>query len=212
MFGQQGFTRQDLEIIEEQVVYKGFFRMLCYRLRHRLFGGGWSDTFTRELFWRPRAVGVLAFDPHHDLVGLVEQFRIGALEHPDGPWLLEIIAGLVETDEPLEEVARREMLEEAGLEAERLIPIHDVLLTPGGSNERISLYCGLTDLAGRGGIFGLADENEDIRLHVVTREQALQALSEGKCDNAPLTIALQWLALHHGDIASTSYPRSKAGR
>lgn len=205
MFGKQQFFREDVEVLEEQILYKGFFRMLGYRVRHRLFAGGWSKPLSRELFWRPRAVGVLAYDPRHDLVGLVEQFRIGALDEPEGPWLLEVVAGLVEEGESLEDVARRELLEEAGLEARRLVPIHDILLTPGGSNERISLYCGLTDLtdlAGKGGIFGLPEEGEDIRLHVVSREDALLALRQGKCNNAPLTIALQWLALHHGDIAS----------
>ena len=44
---------------------------------------------------------------------------------------------------------------------------------------------------------GLADENEDIRVHVVSREQAYQWVEEGKIDNAASVIALQWLQLHH---------------
>ncbi|MGD9659646.1 MAG: NUDIX domain-containing protein [Porticoccaceae bacterium] len=202
MFGKPRFSREDVEILAENVLYKGFFSMLGYRLRHRLFNGGWGKPISRELFWRPQAVGVLVYDPGNDLVGLVEQFRIGALEHARGPWLLEVVAGLVEPGENLEEVAHRELAEEAGLCAEKLIPIHDVLLTPGGSNERIALYCGLANLAGKEGIFGLPEEGEDIRLHVVSRAQALEALKNGDCDNAPLTIALQWLALHYDDIAT----------
>ncbi|MGQ7189750.1 ADP-ribose diphosphatase, partial [Escherichia sp. HC-CC] len=46
-------------------------------------------------------------------------------------------------------------------------------------------------------IHGLADENEDIRVHVVSREQAYQWVEEGKIDNAASVIALQWLQLHH---------------
>src|SRR5690606_7152380 len=106
----------------------------------------WGKPVSRELFWRPQAVGVLVYDPGNDLVGLVEQFRIGALEHARGPWLLEVVAGLVEPGENLEEVAHRELAEEAGLCAEKLIPLHDVLPIPGGSNERIALYCGLANL------------------------------------------------------------------
>ena len=196
------FGSGDAEVLEEKVLYRGFFKMLAYRVRHRLFRGGWSQPFERELFWRPRAVGVLPYDPERDRVALIEQFRIGALHRAGGPWLLELVAGLLEENENLEEVARRELLEEAGLEVGRLIPIHDVLLTPGGSNERISLFCGLADLDGEGGIFGLPEENEDIRLHIVSRSEALAALDAGRCDNAPLTIALQWLALHHGELKS----------
>ncbi len=200
MFGKQRFSRDDVEILDEEVLYNGFFRMLAYRVRHRLFAGGWSGEMRRELFWRPSAVGVLPYDPINDLVGIVEQFRIGALARPQGPWLLEVVAGQVEEGETPEQVARRELMEEAGLEVERLIPIQDVLLSPGGSSERVALFCGIAPLPGRGGVFGLADEHEDIRFHVVSRTQALQALRDGHCDNAALTIALQWLALHHEDV------------
>ena len=200
MFDRQPFSRDDVELLGEEVLYSGFFRMLAYRIRHRLFAGGWSGEMRRELFWRPSAVGVLPYDPRNDLVGLIEQFRVGALERPQGPWLLEVVAGLVEEGETPEQVARRELMEEAGLDATRLVPIQEVLLSPGGSNERIALFCGITSLSGKGGVFGLAQEHEDIYLHVVSREQAFEALRQGYCDNAALTIALQWLALHHEDI------------
>lgn len=201
MFGKQPrFTSADMEILEQKTHYHGFFKMLGYRVRHRLYRGGWGKPLSRELFVRPRAVGVLVYDPAADRVALIEQFRIGALEHPRSPWLLEVVAGLVEEGENLEAVARRELQEEAGLTVERLIPMHDVLLTPGGSNERIALFCGVGAVAGDGEIHGLDEEGEDIRLHVVSREQALAALDAGECDNAPLTIALQWLALHYKAI------------
>ena len=200
MFGKPGFSAADVDVLEAREFHKGFFRTLGYQLRHRLFGGGWGKPISRELFYKPQAVGVLMYDPDSDRVALVEQFRIGALDHPRSPWLLEVVAGLVEEGESFEEVAHRELQEEAGLSAERLIPIADVILSPGGCNERIVLYCGLGKLEGDGGIFGLPEEGEDIRLHIVSRAQAMAALAAGECDNAPLTIALQWLALHYEAI------------
>ncbi len=203
MFGKQRFGREDFRILSREVVYEGFYRMLACRVRHRLFRGGWGKPLSRELFERPHAAAVLPYDPDRDLVGLVEQFRIGALDEPEGPWLLEVVAGLVKPGETSEEVARRELLEEAGLQARTMVPMHDLLLSPGGSNERMALYCGLVELSPeREGVFGLEAEGEDIRLHVVSREQALEALAGGRCNNAPLTIALQWLALHHGTLAT----------
>lgn len=53
------------------------------------------------------------------------------------------------------------------------------------------------------GIHGLADENEDIRVHVVSREQAYQWVEEGKIDNAAAVIALQWLQLHHQELKTS---------
>lgn len=50
------------------------------------------------------------------------------------------------------------------------------------------------------GIHGLVEENEDIRLHAVSREQAYRWVEEGVIDNAASVIALQWLALHHESL------------
>ncbi|HIJ29450.1 MAG TPA: NUDIX domain-containing protein, partial [Gammaproteobacteria bacterium] len=85
-----------------------------YQLQHTLFDGGWSKPLSRELFERGHAVAVLLYDPKEDAVVMVEQFRIGALGHPDHPWFLEVVAGMVEEGESEEEVARRESVEEAG--------------------------------------------------------------------------------------------------
>lgn len=196
------FGRDDVEVVSRRNLYSGFFRADEYRLRHRLFAGGWSPALTRELFVRKCAVGVLPYDPVNDLVGLLEQFRVGALDNPDGPWLLELVAGIMEPGETPEDVALRELHEEAGIDHADLLPVADLLLTPGGSDERMVMFCALADLRGRGGIHGLDDEHEDILLHVVSRAEAVAALEAGQCNNAPLTIALQWLCLHYDNIQS----------
>ena len=46
------------------------------------------------------------------------------------------------------------------------------------------------------GIFGLVDEQEDIKVHLVPRTVAMQLLEQQKIDNAASVIALQWLALN----------------
>lgn len=192
------FGRSDMEVMEESTLYQGFFRLDQYKVRHRLFAGGWGPTLTRELFHRNCAVGVLPYDPVSDSVALIEQFRVGALDNPAGPWLLELVAGIVESGEGPEAVAHRELEEESGITGAALVPVSDYLVSPGGTDERMVLYCGLVDLAQkREGIYGLDDEGEDILLHIVSREEALEAMARGLCNNAPLTIALQWLALHH---------------
>lgn len=200
MLVKRRFSGDDVEVLAKEELYKGFFSMLGYRLRYRLFAGGWGPPIHRELFQRRLAVGVLPFDPEHNLVGLVEQFRIGAIHVDQSPWLLEVAAGIVEEGEQPEDVARRELLEETGVLAERLVPICDCLLSPGGSDERMVLYCALADLEGKEGIYGLAAEAEDIYFHVLDAALVLAGLKEGLCDNAPLIIALQWLALHYDDI------------
>lgn len=189
-------TAADVEVLERARRYRGFFALDAVTLRHRLFAGGWSPPLTRELLIRKPAVGVLLYDPEHALVGLVEQFRVGALAEPAGPWVMEVVAGIAAPGEDYAAVARREALEEAGIEQLSLEPICRYLSSPGGTDEVLTLFCGITDLRGRAGCFGLAHEHEDIRLHVLAEDTALAGLATGAYNNAATIICLQWLALN----------------
>ena len=191
------FDRNDVEVAARDVAFNGFFRIEKIRLRHRMFTGGWSGYFERELFERGEAVCVLLFDPQRDCVVLTEQFRIGALADEHSPWLLELVAGMVEPGESYAEVARRETEEEAGCSFNVLLPICNYWVSPGGTSERVQLYCALIDSEGVGGIHGLADENEDIRLARMSFSEAYAAVENGRINNAATIMALQWLHIHH---------------
>ncbi|MCA0899593.1 NUDIX domain-containing protein [Microbulbifer agarilyticus] len=192
------FTRGAVDIVERKSAYSGFFKLDKLRLRHRLFRGGWGAEMERELFVRGDAVGVLLYDPEHQLVALTEQFRIGALERESGPWCLEVVAGMVEEGESLADVARRELQEEAGVTAQELHFIRSYLPSPGGTCERMHLFCACVDLRDREGLFGLADEHEDIRLRVFPLATVMAAVDSGDSaiDNAASIISLQWLQLN----------------
>ncbi|WP_324660714.1 ADP-ribose diphosphatase [Enterobacter bugandensis] len=191
------FAKNDVEIIARETLYSGFFSMDLYRFRHRLFNGEMSGEIRREIFERGHAAVLLPFDPVRDEVVLVEQIRIAAYDTSESPWLLEMVAGMIEEGESVEDVARREALEEAGLVVGRTKPVLSYLASPGGTSERLSIMVGEVDATTAEGIHGLADENEDIRVHVVSREQTYQWVEEGKIDNAASVIALQWLQLHY---------------
>ena len=194
------FAKNDVEIIARETLYSGFFSMELYRFRHRLFNGEMSGEIKREIFERGHAAVLLPFDPVRDEVVLVEQVRIAAYDTSETPWLLEMVAGMIEEGESVEDVARREALEEAGLVVGRTKPVLSYLASPGGTTERSSIMVGEVDATTAEGIHGLADENEDIRVHVVSRELAYQWVEEGKIDNAASVIALQWLQLHHPNL------------
>lgn len=199
------FQHDDVEILGQRTVFQGFFRINEYKMRHRLFGGGWSDVVSREMFERGNAVVVLPYDLNSDQLVLVEQIRLGALdakERSQSPWLLEAVAGMFGEDEDCEQVARREALEEAGLTLGRLTPMLSYLSSPGGTTERIHLFLGELIAPVSPGIFGLPEEHEDIRVHLVNRSDAMQLLADGKIDNAATVIALQWLELHHPKICA----------
>ena len=191
------FSKNDVEIIARDTLYRGFFSLERYRFRHRLFNGAMSEEVQRDIFERGHAVVLLPYDPIRDDVVLIEQIRIAAYDTSASPWLLELVAGMIEPGETHEEVARREAQEEAGLEVKRMHPIINYLASPGGTSERLFIHVGEVDARSAHGIHGLAEEHEDIRVHVVSREQAYRWVEEGKIDNAASVIALQWLQLHY---------------
>ena len=189
-----------VDIVRTENCHKGFYQLDRVHLRHELFAGGMSREINRELFVRHDAVCVLPYDPQHDRVVLIEQFRVGALNKTDNPWLIELVAGLIDKDEQPEEVAHREAQEEAGLEFTGLWPMLKYFPSPGGSTEYVHLYLGRCDSTGAGGLHGLLEEAEDIRVTVWDFEDAQQAVRDGRISNAASIIALQWLALNRVEV------------
>jgi ADP-ribose pyrophosphatase len=193
--------KKDVKILNKAVMYHGFFKMEKYHLQHTLFAGGWSGEMSRELFVRGNCVAVVLYDPGRDEVVLIEQFRVGAIDQPiNSPWLIEIVAGIMEENESPQEVAIRESFEEAGCVVEKLIPINTMYLSPGGSSEKISLFCGLVNSENVGGIHGLAHENEDILVRATSFSEAYQMVLRNEIDSAIPIIAMQWLALHRLEL------------
>lgn len=198
VFGRPVFDKQDVELESKERSYNGFFKIDTLRFKHRLFEGGWSETVSRELFERGDAVGILLHDPDRRKVALVEQFRIGPFARGDQPWMLELVAGMIDKDETPEQVGIREANEEAGAVVESLEFIADYYSSPGGSSERLTLFCGKTNLSQVGGIHGLPEEAEDIKVHVVDIDDAFKMLEQGRFANAHTIIAMQWLKLYGG--------------
>lgn len=197
-----GFTRDDVEIISRERGYDGFFKLDRFKLRHRKFDGGWSEEMPRELVIRRDAVGVLLYDPQLDAVALIEQFRTGIIDKSmdangklQSPWILELVAGLIDRDETPADVAKREAIEEANCEVLALEPIFEFFTSPGGTNEYLYLFCGRCDLRNAGGVYGLPEEHEDIRVHVIEYDAAVALLKNGRINNAITIIAMQWLQM-----------------
>ena len=184
------------ELLAKKPLYSGFFKLNRYRFRQQLFAGGWSQTFEREIFERGHAVAVLLLDPDKEVIALVEQFRPGAVATEENPWVLELVAGMIEKDELPEEVAKRETIEEAGCELLGLEKICEYLVSPGGSTERIWLYLGRVDSDKLSANAGLLDEHEDIRIHQLSVEKAFEQLDAGQFNNAMILIGLQWLRIN----------------
>ncbi len=195
-----GFRNTDIELVSRERCHQGFLSVDKIQLRHRLHSGEWSQLLQRELLLKPKAVGILLFDPVRDEVLMIRQFRVGLIAEDTDCWPLEIVAGMVEEGEELVDVAVREAMEESNAKPTDLLPIGDYYNSPGGSNEHISLYCGRVDTENAGGVYGLADEHEDIEVVPLSYDELVDALECGRINNAMAIIAVQWLQLHRQQL------------
>lgn len=175
--------------------HAGFFALDLWHLRHRRFDGAMSAPLVREVFVAGDAVTVLPYDPVRDRVLLIEQMRMGPLGRGDPlPWQLEAIAGRIDPGETPEDAARREAVEEAGLVLGRLETVAEYYPTPGAVTEYLYSYVGICDLPdGVAGVFGAAEEAEDIKGHLLSFDRLVEVMSSGEIGNAPLLLTVLWL-------------------
>lgn len=190
------FTSKDVKVEKVTSLYDGFFKMQSYEFKHKCFNGEWSETVKREVFERGHAIAVLPYDPVTEEFVLIEQIRIGALPTSSTPWLMEVIAGVIDDGETEASVCHREAMEEAGIELQHLTKALSYLSSPGGTTERLHIFMAQTDSTKAQGIHGLDYESEDILVHRVSESQAFQWLEDGTIDNAAAVIALQWFFMH----------------
>lgn len=195
------FNAQDIEISEDTVVYKGHYEVHQLKLRHKCFDGQWSNTVVREQLKRHDAASAILYDPKEDKVVLVEQLRIGLINREDSPnpWLLEIVAGLIDQSNCPEETIHREAMEEAGCAIKKLIPIGKFYNTPGGFTELTYVYCGLISLDDKP-LSNQPEPDEDIKIHVLKWNIALSLLQRGWITSASSLIALQWLEIQRPNL------------
>lgn len=195
-------THPDVEIVAAETGFARHLRVDVVRFRHRLFAGGWSGERVFDVVRRGAAVAVVLYDPERDSVVLIEQFRLAALCGGRSPWQVETVAGLVDNaGETPEEVARREVREETGLELlGPLLPIQTMLPATGSYDEAVSLFCGRIDARQAGGIHGLAEEHEDIRVLVKSAAEIEAMLDAGVIESAHTLVCLHWLMRHRARL------------
>jgi ADP-ribose pyrophosphatase len=187
----------DVEIVDATKAFERFLRVDVFRFRHRLFSGEWSALRSYDVLRRGQAAAVALYDPDRESVVLVEQFRLPALLAGSSPWQLEAAAGLIDSGEPPTVVATRETREETGLALiGEPLPIQRYLPSAGGSDESVFLFCGRVDSSAAGGVHGLAEEHEDIRVVVKTLTEIETLLEEGAIESGHTLVALYWLLRH----------------
>ena len=187
---------EDFATLGTHTLAGAFFRFAQFEITHKTFTGQRSDKLAREIFIGTDAAIVLPYDPKTDRVLLVEQIRMGPLMRGAGnPWLLEPIAGIVDGGETPEQAALRESEEEAGLRDVKLEKMFAYYPSTGAATDYFYCYlglCELPDLESYTG--GLASESEDLRLHVLSFDDAFALIDSGEANMGALVTMLLWLS------------------
>lgn len=190
------YNKNHARIHARRDLHRGFVQVELVSLQHRRFDSEeYTPILQRELVHRPEAAGVLLYDDQQQKIGLIEQYRVGAMDDSESPWQLEIIAGLLDQPETPESCVRREAVEEAGCEIKTLHHLFTFYPSAGGCSELFHLYAAEVELPKQGGIFGMPDEGENILLHLIDYADIPQLLTNGRLKNAPVIMALQWLQM-----------------
>jgi 8-oxo-dGDP phosphatase len=177
-------TRHDFPVESSEDIYAG--RVLALRSDQVVMPGG--RVATREILEHPGAVAVVALDADDRLM-MIYQYR-----HAVGRRLWELPAGLLDVagEDPVE-AARRELREEAGVEATEWSTLIDVVPSPGFSDEsvRVFLARGVTEVERP----HLGDDEEaDLRTRWVTLSVAVRMVLAGTIVNGVTAAAV--LAAH----------------
>ena len=192
-------NQKSLIIQDNKTVFKGYFTLKNLQFTHSLFQGGQSSLVKREVFCRGQAVVVLLYDLTEEKVVLVEQCRAGAIENAfatkdiNQAWLIEPVAGMIDLGESPKEACIREVKEETGADITNPEFISQFYPSPGACDEILHLYGSEVECKKVNTHAGLATENEDIRVVILSFEDAKKQLLEGRFNVATTYMALQWL-------------------
>lgn len=197
------FTSKDVTIHRKERVFKQFFAIDHYDVSYSLFDGSHSKILSREIFERDQnAVVILPYDSGRDEIMLIEQFRPGALQDPVSPWLIEVIAGMIDPGETPEQAAIRELNEEGHLKIteDRLHFITAEYPSPGGTSELVHVYLADVELGHIDNHGGLECEGEDLRIFKCTLQEAYEQVLCGRIKNAAAIISIQYAMMHHDEL------------
>jgi len=152
--------------------------------------GAWQHQ-ERESYDLGDAAAVLPWDRARGLVILIKQFRWPVFEWGYKKLLVEVIAGKLDGDTPLDCITR-EAMEEAGVAVSNLRLVTDCFISPGAVKERASMFLADYDSTlprAKGG--GHEHEGEDIEVLEMPLDEAMAMIARGEILDMKTILLLQ---------------------
>ena len=194
----------DFPLISSEITYRG--RIWDVRQDVVDYPGA---TFTRDYVAHPGAVGVLPMNERGEVL-LINQYR-----HPSRRQDWEVVAGLLDVpgEHPLD-AAKRELAEEADLQAATWHTLIDIIAAPGGSDEAIRVYLA-RDISPAPTVHERSDEESHLLGRWVALDEAVTAVLERRIQNGPMCAAIlaadaasrrNWTSLGAADEPWSGHP------
>lgn len=142
-----------------------------------------GGAFERDYVEHPGAVAVVPMNDQGEIL-LINQYR-----HPSRRRDWEVVAGLLDIEQELPlDAAKRELAEEADLQASEWNTLVDIIAAPGGSSEAIRIYLarGVSATARH----ERSDEEADLVSRWVSLDEAVLAVLERRIQNGPMCAAV----------------------
>ncbi len=185
----------DVRIRDKRRTFDDIFKIDEAVVQLRQPDGRWTEPNRELCFERGDSVAALLVKRESGKLVLVRQFRYPT--HEKGPgWLTEIVAGGLRAGESPEAAIVREVREETGYDIERLERITTFYVSPGGTSERVLLFCGVVGEAPNPD----ADEKLGVGDELIERVEMSAAdlwesFCAGELQDGKTIVALLWFLL-----------------
>ena len=190
-----------VKFFKKELLYNNLFKLEKYSLSFLKFNGKYSKPISRVQWVVGNVCAAIVYDSSSKDIILINQFRLPTMNsEKDSGWLTEIVAGICEKGETLEETITREMIEEIGYKPKKLFKICDAHVAPGSVKEYLSIFFAEvsdeTKVSDGGGI----DYGEDIKILRFNFEEIYNLYMNGEIFDAKTIIAIQWLVINKNKI------------
>ena len=173
------------KIKDSEIIFAEFFRIEKARLSWEKHDGTMGEEVERYVVRRGDSVGILPVCEDTGKIVLVKQFRYPACQKGSDGYIWEIPAGMVGSGEDPEATARRELVEEIGIEAKKLTHLISYFLSPGALDERFTLFhASIPDCSEIGTVGGNPYEHEYLLIEMFNKEKLLQMIKNGEIIDA----------------------------
>ncbi len=171
------------QLIERDEVYKA----RTFKLFREIYLGENGNVVIEAIRHRG-AVAILPILPDNRII-LERQFR-----YTISKWIIEAPAGTLEEGESDEKCALRELTEETGYRAKKLMKIGSIVMTPGYDDEMIRLFVAYVDNKAESTNL---DNDELININLFSTKQIIEMIKKGEIFDAK-TIALFYMSKELG--------------